>query len=140
MNVKEILGRIKRLEKIRFDNDLTTVFDASINTINNWKQRGSIPIDHLVQYSKRTGYSLDYLVFGEGPLRSSTVVQSPAREGMDQMRLYRIAAMVYSAIREQNASLPTDQFERVLHSLNRMELEGMEAGPETIEEMLVELG
>jgi len=68
---EEIIERIKRAESLRYDTDVAVALGAEKRHIGPWKARGRIPWERLLEYARRSGVSLDYLVLGRGPVRVS---------------------------------------------------------------------
>lgn len=137
MDVRSVLNRIKQLEGIRFDKYLPTIFDASRNTINNWKQRNSIPGPHLISYCKRTGHSLDYVVFGRGrPEAPSGKVEHPSDYALRQVRMYSITGLAYGAVQRSQRRVSGDEFERLLHILHELQSSGTALDDDTVDDLL----
>lgn len=73
MNVKnfaeEIIERIKQIESLRYDTDVAIVLGAEKQHVGPWKARGQIPWERVLDYARKSGVSLDYLILGRGPMR-----------------------------------------------------------------------
>lgn len=71
----EIVERIKKTEGLKFDTDVARLFGVDKTTIGKWKSRGTVPYDYLVNYARQKGYTLDWLLLGEGPMYREEVSQ-----------------------------------------------------------------
>jgi len=73
LNVKnfaeEIIERIKQIESLRYDTDVAIVLGAEKQHVGPWKARGQIPWERVLDYARKSGVSLDYLILGRGPMR-----------------------------------------------------------------------
>jgi len=66
---EEIIERIKQAESLRYDTEVAIVLGAEKQHVGPWKARGQIPWERLLDYARKSGVSLDYLVLGRGPVR-----------------------------------------------------------------------
>ncbi|VAW90049.1 hypothetical protein MNBD_GAMMA17-856 [hydrothermal vent metagenome] len=66
---EEIIERIKQAESLRYDTEVAIVLGAEKQHVGPWKARGQIPWERLLEYARKSGVSLDYLVLGRGPVR-----------------------------------------------------------------------
>lgn len=73
--IHAIFQRLKEIEGKRYDKDLSMVLMADENTVASWKKRNAIPWRQLADYSARAGVSLEYLIHGKGPVRTSQMTQ-----------------------------------------------------------------
>lgn len=103
MNVKnhaeEIIERIKRAESLRYDTDVAIALGAEKKHIGPWKARGQIPWERVLDYARKSGVSLDYLVLGRGPVRVGGIgvsedVEHYSLTQIDKMLLARAIAMI----------------------------------------------
>lgn len=66
---EEIIERIKQIESLRYDTDVAIVLGAEKQHVGPWKARGQIPWERVLDYARKSGVSLDYLILGRGPMR-----------------------------------------------------------------------
>ncbi|MBL1260548.1 MAG: helix-turn-helix domain-containing protein [Thiotrichaceae bacterium] len=66
---EEIIERIKQAESLRYDTDVAIALGAEKQHVGPWKARGQIPWERVLDYARKSGVSLDYLVLGRGPVR-----------------------------------------------------------------------
>lgn len=91
-----VIERIKRAEGLRFDADVAARLRVDRRNLHGWKSRGTIPLEHLVAYSRESGVSLDWLVNGRGAQRGGAVAEPAPEYGgsLDVERLSRIIDQV----------------------------------------------
>ena len=91
--------------------------------IGKWKMRGTVPYAQLVEYSKKSGQSLDWLLLGRGsPYRQQLSVKEPGtiyHGATDQDIVYTIAADVHRAIGEAKVDLSPEKVATVVRLLHR---------------------
>lgn len=68
-DIRAVIGRVKRLERLRYDRDVAGPLGVAAGTVDQWKHRNSQPWDVLARYAVATGTSLDWLLFGAGEPR-----------------------------------------------------------------------
>jgi hypothetical protein len=61
--MKTVLG-------VTMDKDVAGYFDGTPSRISAWKGRGKVPFDECVALAEKFGVSLDWLVFGRGPMEA----------------------------------------------------------------------
>ncbi|MFB4394504.1 MULTISPECIES: helix-turn-helix domain-containing protein [unclassified Pseudomonas] len=69
MNKVSIIGVLARLKVItnsRSDSELARALGISAQTLSSWKVRDSIPYSMLLELALNQGFSLDWLILGEG--------------------------------------------------------------------------
>ena len=118
----KILARIKEVEGTEKDKDVAKALGLDQRDLSSRKVSGAVPYKRIVEYSRSHHVSLEYLLNGRGPLRSTDMVQDPGsiyRVGTDVDVLYQIAAAVYQALLELGATIEPDKFARVVRLLHR---------------------
>lgn len=70
----EILGRLKKITRVKTDSGLSEVLGVSPQTLSSWKGRDRIPYSVCMELASAHGVSLDWLFGGQGPM----LLQSPA--------------------------------------------------------------
>lgn len=78
----EILGRLKKITRVKTDSGLSEVLGVSPQTLSSWKGRDRIPYSECVELASAHGISLDWLFGGQGPMllqSSMMVVESVGR-------------------------------------------------------------
>jgi|GEM_PF-4143911 len=63
--VKEIFKRLKEVLNLQKDKELADFFEISQPHIANYKKRGNIPYDKIIEKSIGN-YNLEYIFFGKG--------------------------------------------------------------------------
>lgn len=66
--VDTVLARMKSIYGVRKDAELARALDISPQTLSSWRQRSAIPYALCVECAKAQGASLDWLLYGEGPM------------------------------------------------------------------------
>ncbi|MFD1239275.1 S24 family peptidase, partial [Latilactobacillus sakei subsp. carnosus] len=69
MNTKEVLDRLKQANKVSTNKELAGALDVSPSNISTWIQRSSIPYKEICETSISTGFSVAWLLTGEGDQR-----------------------------------------------------------------------
>ncbi len=62
-----VLARIKQAEGARFDADIAKALGMDRRSLAGYKTRGTLPLEHLVQFAASKGYSLEWVLNGRGP-------------------------------------------------------------------------
>jgi hypothetical protein len=120
--VRTIFNRIKEIERFTYDADLALPLKTSKARVEQWKTRGTIPWENIVEYTRERQVSLEYLVNGHGPVRRAELLSAVADAGAiyrvktDQDVIYRLAGDVHAA---STTVLPPDKFKQALHLLHR---------------------
>lgn len=120
--LREVLDRLKALEGVRSDVDLAGPLATNRRNVSAWKERGTLPWDRLYDYCRRRQVSLEWLLNGRGATHVTQLVAEPGavyRLDTDQDAVYRIAADVYRALQQTNASLNPEKFAQVVRLLHR---------------------
>jgi len=61
----EILDKIIKLKGLKNDAALARLFKVKPNTVTNWRQRNSIPYDHIVPLCEHEKWSLSWILMGQ---------------------------------------------------------------------------
>lgn len=72
-----VLARLKAITNSRSDSELAKTLGISAQTLSSWKVRDSIPYPMLLELAVHQGFSLDWLILGEGD-RQRTAPSDPA--------------------------------------------------------------
>lgn len=64
----EILGRLKKITRVKTDSGLSEVLGVSPQTLSSWKGRDRIPYSVCMEVAHARGVSLDWLFGGRGPM------------------------------------------------------------------------
>jgi hypothetical protein len=62
----EIIERLKTSLKIKTDTELNKALSLSNGTATGWKKRGTVPYKEVYEASRKTGYSMDWILTGKG--------------------------------------------------------------------------
>jgi len=86
--VEEILARMKTASGTKNDKQLAEFLGMDPQSTTNAKRRGEIPSIWLIRVSERTNYSVDWLLYGTGPMRREEEVREsqaplPVESGAD---------------------------------------------------------
>lgn len=68
----EIIGRIKSITGTTLDKDLSEVLNVDNKKFAVWKSRAHIDTDLICDFCKRNDISINYVLFGTGPIAIST--------------------------------------------------------------------
>lgn len=77
VNISDVIGRIKEREGLRFNKDVAAIWNLSESDFNNRKRRGTL-LSLFVDYAIEKGWSLDWLLKGNGPGGQHQTVSEPA--------------------------------------------------------------
>ncbi|MEL0621495.1 S24 family peptidase [Marinomonas arenicola] len=66
LNALEIIERLKVCYGIKSDTDLNKASNLSNGTVTGWKKRNTIPYKEIYEASRATGYSMDWILTGQG--------------------------------------------------------------------------
>ena len=82
-NINEILSKIRQIENISTDTELSDILKVTPQHIYIWKKRNTIPYKELIEYCSINNISLDWLLTGKTPDQSlksvaNTVSEPPA--------------------------------------------------------------
>ncbi|MDY6857399.1 MAG: S24 family peptidase [Thermodesulfobacteriota bacterium] len=75
-NINLILDEIKKIKGFVKDSELANLLKVKPNVISTWKSRNTIPYKNLITFCDSEGYSIKWLLYGEG----SMYVTSPENE------------------------------------------------------------
>ena len=123
--LRGILDRIREVEGLNSDVDVARLLGSKIRNISAWKQRETIPWNYLIPYSRRRGFSLEWLVYGNGPRRAVDMGMEPGaifHVRTDQDAVYVIAAMMHQVLKEGGIDASRERFGEVLRLLHRAQL------------------
>lgn len=62
----EIIERLKVCYAVKSDTDLNKSADITNGVITGWRKRGTIPYKEVYEASRKTGYSMDWILTGKG--------------------------------------------------------------------------
>jgi len=82
-NINRIVDRVKELKHLKSDDDVAKVLEMKKTALSNHKTRKTIPFKNLSTFCDKTGFSLDYILTGEGPkfrIKKGSA-NNPATEG-----------------------------------------------------------
>lgn len=71
-NFSDIVEEIKKIKKLKTDQEVAVLFDWPRQTINNYKRENRIPLKHLVDFCEKENVSFDELVLGREPNKASS--------------------------------------------------------------------
>ena len=86
----QILGRLLLVLAAKNESELAKLLDTTSSNISTWKKRGSIPLAICEQLARQRGLSMDWLLYGEGPMHrgeGGQVVQAAAESPREQAML-----------------------------------------------------
>lgn len=123
LSADEILARVKIAENVKRDSELASILCTDAKNVSNWKKRGTVPYEKLVEYAIRSGVSLDWLILDRGPMKvDQFMVSEPGaiykvRTNIDVV--YRIAADVYLTLQPEGIEISPATFLEVVKTLHR---------------------
>lgn len=145
----EVIYRIKKAENLRYDADVAVPLHVEKTRIATWKARNTVPYERLVEYSRYSGVSLDWLLNGRGPQK---VVQGVAEEtGRYGPNPAAINSDVFVAVRktvnkvldETNIKPDTEKHDRlviIIYNDIITKNDGYDISPEKVRELIKLLG
>lgn len=74
LNASEVFDRAREVAGARTDAELAGFFGKSPNHLAVWRQRGTIPTEHLVGFCEARGVSIRWLLTGRGPVMNEPQV------------------------------------------------------------------
>jgi len=77
LNIEDILTRIKEIEGVKTFKEVANILSVSEVNISQWRKRGSIPYEKLIEYCKNKDIVLDWLITGRGAMR---IIQSSPKQ------------------------------------------------------------
>lgn len=80
----EFTGTVERMKSVaglRSDTDLAKALDITPQAVSNFKNKGEIPSDLVIQFAVKYKVSVDWLLTGEGEMRRGEMPQRVA-EGL----------------------------------------------------------
>ena len=100
---------------------------VSKERIDQWKNRGTVPWEKVVEYSRRNMVSLEYLINGHGPAKRVDVEMGiMARESgaiyevqTNQDATYQIASQIYAALQKLGGTMSPEKFAQTMRLLHR---------------------
>ncbi|KAF0193200.1 MAG: hypothetical protein FD165_303 [Gammaproteobacteria bacterium] len=116
------IDRIKQAEGLRYDADVADRLNVERKRLSQWKYRGTPPYEKLIDYSRKSGISLDWLLNDRGPMRTNDLVAEPGaiyRVTTDQDVVYKLAAEVFQAVVESGINLSPEHFRNIVRLLHR---------------------
>lgn len=76
LSVEQILGRLLQVLSAKNESELARLLDTSSSNISTWKKRGSVPLAICEQVARPRGLSMDWLLYGEGPMHRGEAGQT----------------------------------------------------------------
>lgn len=67
-NANTVLDRLKEYLAVKKDADLARRLSISPQTLSSWRQRDAIPYSLCLDFARREGISLEWVLYGEGPM------------------------------------------------------------------------
>ncbi len=64
-SAKELIGRMRKIAGLDSNIELARYFKVSYNTLNTWLKRNKLPQEVILEFAKKNGCSLDYLIFNK---------------------------------------------------------------------------
>lgn len=121
ISVRKIYDRLKQLHRLDYDTDLVTVLGISRRSVEQYRNRGSIPFRYLAAYVSQTGVSFDWLLFGDG---SQYLVKEPGgpyriNPAEQEEQLAAAMAAVFDIVQERGIALDGARFSRIVRLLAR---------------------
>lgn len=80
LNISEIISRLMVCYEAKNMADLNRVMGLSAGAVNNWNKRNTIPYKEIYETSRSKGYSMDWILTGEGD-PNETAIQIPSTAG-----------------------------------------------------------
>lgn len=87
LNAENILDRVAKILNTKSDRQTALRLDVKPQTFANWKSRDSLPWERLYRLAIEEGINFDWLVTGEGPIRSEDQESLFARVPKHKARL-----------------------------------------------------
>lgn len=100
LSAASVLDRLHLVYGVDNDNQLAERLQVNRSTMGNWRSRDSVPYTICVSASLARGYSLDWLLTGEGPQRREEGVVAPDLSASEQAILALYRALDEGAQRE----------------------------------------
>lgn len=77
-DINQVIQRMQIATGCENDSQLARFLGTGNSTVIGWKTRNKVPADQCVQISLKTGYSLNWLIFGKGEkLINAEEIKSP---------------------------------------------------------------
>ena len=129
----DIFDRLKSELQIKTDKGLSERMSRGENAVATWRKRGTVPFEELVELAVKEGFSLDWVMFGEGERRRSGAV-AEARQGYQAgpgvasrermiARLMAIEAEVAEAVAESGSVAARDRQDLIAQFAKLYDLE-----------------
>jgi len=84
----DVLNRLIPALGLKTDSDLSKLLDTAPSTVSSWRKRDSVPFAICAKFAEEHGWSLDWLMFGEGTAQSHStsgnqvVAENPREEAV----------------------------------------------------------
>ncbi|WP_417537300.1 LexA family transcriptional regulator [Marinomonas sp.] len=88
----EIIERLKTCYSIKSDTDLNKAANLSNGTVTGWKKRNTIPYKEIYEASRATGYSMDWILTGQGIPQTDKIQVIPEADDYCHVPQYSIEA------------------------------------------------
>ena len=88
----EIIERLKTCYSIKSDTDLNKAANLSNGTVTGWKKRNTIPYKEIYEASRATGYSMDWILTGQGIPQTDKIQVIPEADDYCHISQYSIEA------------------------------------------------
>jgi|TARA_R110001583_G_scaffold4770_2_gene27096 phage repressor protein C with HTH and peptisase S24 domain len=92
LNALEIIERLKTCYGIKSDTDLNKASSLSNGTVTGWKKRNTIPYKEIYEASRATGYSMDWILTGQGIPQTDKIQVVPEADDYCHISQYSIEA------------------------------------------------
>lgn len=84
------------------------------NVVTNWFERGSIPWDFIITTAKETGVELDYLVFGNSKINSSSDINTVLKQFLKAASNTLYQAQEFDLIKPEHIKIIMNKLEKEL--------------------------
>lgn len=126
----EVIDRMKWAGRLKNDSAVARALDITPQALSNYKKRGEMPSNLIIEFSEKFGISIDWLVTGAGEVyrRASAAEESPSYAGgaepIDPEEIIYIGKLlkIVRAEDKSHSSAIKNAIDSVLFALERSEV------------------
>lgn len=86
----DVLDRLIPALGLKNDSELAKRLDTAPSTISSWRKRDSVPFAICATFAQERGWSLDWLMFGEGEMYKSVQASNAVPENQRERALLEL--------------------------------------------------
>jgi len=81
-NISEIVERIRKIKNLPSDAQVANLLGTTRGNLSNHKRKGTVPLDKVLSFCEREGFSVEYILYGIGTPHLHRHAEMPGQQGI----------------------------------------------------------